>query len=69
MLIATTTPIFSFMLICNVHMYFHGRNASPISMAAEYAKKTQHQLSESCLLSTALQIVTYHKQEGYTVSQ
>jgi len=36
MLMAITTPIFSFLLICNSQINFHGRKASAISITAEY---------------------------------
>lgn len=35
MLIATKTPIFSFLLICWRNKYFHGRNARAMSATAE----------------------------------
>jgi hypothetical protein len=36
MLIAVTTPTFSFLLICSDQINFQGRNARATSMAAEY---------------------------------
>lgn len=35
-LIATATPIFSFLFICSPQINFHGSNASAKSIAAEY---------------------------------
>lgn len=35
-LIATATPIFSFLFICSPQINFHGNNASAKSIAAEY---------------------------------